>query len=205
MAQHHIQLNLASQPFENQRRTVVLTSLAGIILLGTAAFLVTNFVRLYRSERGLAAQIDSARREIARLDAEEQRLNEQLRRPEAVDVMDRSEFLNGLIYQKAISWTQIFMDLEKIMPPRVQVMSLRPVASKPGGRTGAAAPRGPLEMDLHLEVSGDNVAALLEMVRNMEKSQVFQNPVFNIETPANPANPMDNLYKLVMSVRYAQS
>ena len=39
-----------------------------------------------------------------------------LRQPENAEVLERSLFLNALLYRKGISWTRIFADLEKSFP-----------------------------------------------------------------------------------------
>jgi len=39
--------------------------------------------------------------------------------------MERSLFLNALIDRKAISWTKLFADLEKVVPYNVRLVSVR--------------------------------------------------------------------------------
>ena len=62
--------------------------------------------------------------------AEQANLDAVLRRPENAEVLERSVFLNALLYRKGISWTRIFADLEKIMPPNVRVMNIRPFVNE---------------------------------------------------------------------------
>lgn len=192
-----LQLNLATHPFENRRRFYVL-SLAGMaVLLAITVFLLGIFARNYIRGRDIARQTSRLNAEMARLDREQKRLNELLERPDVMDIMDRSQFLNLLLHQKAVSWTQIFMDLETLMPQRVQVVSVRPVV-----REGAAANPGLMEMDLQMTVSSDSMAGLLELLRRMEKSDRFRQPVLRLETP--PQSGAENLFQLQMSVLYAQ-
>lgn len=193
---HGLQLNLATQPFENRRRFWVLTIFSGAALVLATVVLVTIFIRNYRSERVLSQQMGTLRQEIARLETEQKRLEETMQRPEVVDVLDRSFFLNSMIRQKAVSWTQLFMDLEKLMPERVQIMTLRPVVKDDKG----AAASGQLQMDLQLDAASDSIQGLLEMVRRMEKSENFYKPVFQVENQAQ----QDNMYRLTMSVTYVQ-
>lgn len=193
---HGLQLNLATQPFENRRRFWVLSIFSGAMLLLASVVLVTIFIRNYRSERLLSQQMGTLRQEIARLEGEQKRLEETMQRPEVVDVLDRSFFLNSMIRQKAVSWTQLFMDLEKLMPERVQILSLRPVVKQDKG----AGPAGQLQMDLQLDAASDSIPGLLEMVHNMEKSDRFYKPVFQVENQGQ----QDNMYRLTMTVSYAQ-
>lgn len=191
-----LQLNLATQPFENRRRFWVLAIFSGAALVLATVVLVTIFIRNYRSERVLSQQMGTLRQEIARLESEQKRLEETMQRPEVVDVLDRSFFLNSMIRQKAVSWTQLFMDLEKIMPERVQIMTLRPVVKDEKG----AAASGQLQMDLQLDAASESIPGLLEMVHRMEKSDRFYKPVFQVENQAQ----QENLYRLTMSVSYVQ-
>ena len=193
---HGLQLNLATQPFENRRRFWVLSIFSGATLLLASVVLVTIFIRNYRNERLLSQQMGTLRQEITRLETEQKRLEETMQRPEVVDVLDRSFFLNSMIRQKAVSWTQLFMDLEKLMPERVQILALRPVVKQEKG----AGPAGQLQMDLQLDAASDSIPGLLEMVRNMEKSDRFYKPVFQVENQGQ----QDNMYRLSMSVSYAQ-
>ena len=52
-------------------------------------------------------------------------MNATLRLPDNAEVLERSLFLNTLIERKAISWTKIFADLEKVLPYNVRLVSVR--------------------------------------------------------------------------------
>ncbi len=51
-------------------------------------------------------------------------------RPENAKLHDRSAFLNTLIDEQSLNWTQMFMDLEKILPAGVRVVSIEPKHEK---------------------------------------------------------------------------
>jgi len=61
------------------------------------------------------------------------------------------------------------MDLEKVLPPGVQVTSIDPVVSKEG------------DVSIRLRVTGDRDKAI-QLVRNLEKSQRFVTPRLGGET-----------------------
>jgi type IV pilus assembly protein PilN len=75
---------------------------------------------------------------------------------------DQSQFLNGLIQRKAFSWTRVFEDLERVMPPNLHVVSLRPELNDQN------------QMELEMKVAGDTRAAAVELVHRMEDSKHFQ-------------------------------
>jgi type IV pilus assembly protein PilN len=75
---------------------------------------------------------------------------------------DQSQFLNGLIQRKAFSWTRVFEDLERVMPPNLHVVSLRPELNDQN------------QMQLDMKVAGDTRGAAIELVHRMEGSRHFQ-------------------------------
>lgn len=186
-----IELNLASRPSQHLRRFYLLAGAALAILVVVAAIQSTLFLRDWWSGRNLAKQVDRLSDEVARLQADETRLDQQLNRPEARDVIDRAGFLNFLILQKSVSWTQIFMDLEKLVPNRVQVASIRPEVLTSN------------RVRLDMSISGEGHGQLVEFVRRVETSDKFGEPVLSAETP--PAQgAQDTGNRLTLTVLYAQ-
>ena len=186
-----IELNLASRPAENQRRFYVLAGTGIVLLLLLAVAQATTFLRGWWSVREVGPQTGRLRAELGRMENEQKRLEQDLRQPGARDVFERSYFLNSLILQKSISWTQIFMDLEKLVPDRVQVASIRPEIVDSG------------RVRLEMLVAGESIEPLLEFLRRIEKSEKFGTPVLSIETPPAAGAP-DSSVKLALSVSYAQ-
>ena len=212
-------LNLATQPFVNRRRFYTLSGLALGVLSVSFVILLGMFVRNFRNEIGIRKQIRTVEQEVARLDTEQQRVEAVLKRPESSDILDRNDFLNSLIRQKAVSWTRMFMDLEKVIPDRVQTISLHPVPVIPGLEGGSksivtvpASWDGPLIMNLQMQVAGDNIEGLMTLIRRIQNAP-FGNPVLKNENPNNKmeagqsfpiVKDKDNLYNLSLSVSYAQ-
>jgi hypothetical protein len=92
--------------------------------------LATALVFQYASSRDTSPEVArreaALRVELARLLSTEGQLRRTLQDPANAPVIERSMFLNDLLYRKGISWTRTFADLEGIMPPRVLMMSIRP-------------------------------------------------------------------------------
>src|SRR5690242_14355302 len=121
-----ISINLASQPFRRDRPMLVGSTLVAFLLAGTLAALI-SLIMLDRSQSA-DVRLELAREEAAiRQTAQQQdALEAVLRKPENAQVLERSVFLNDLLYRKGISWTKIFSDLGKAMPANVRVMTIRP-------------------------------------------------------------------------------
>ena len=62
---------------------------------------------------------------IADRDRRRAEAEEFLNRQENRNTRDKSQFLNELIERKAFSWTRVLENLEKVMPPRVHLVSIQ--------------------------------------------------------------------------------
>ena len=118
----NVGFNLASHPYENLRPRYTLAWLA-VALAVVLALLVVSRERQQRAEtRSLTQQMGRFEQEMQDLAREQSELEEWLRRPEVQEIRDHSAFLNSLILRKSLSWTRMFLDLEKILPARAHGM-----------------------------------------------------------------------------------
>ncbi len=185
-----VPINLASQPFRRDRPALV-----GLTAVAVAAGLLLVFqVARIVSERHQAADtlvtIDRLSAQVRTIDAEQAKLNATLRRPENAVVLERSVFLNELIDRKAISWTKIFADLEKVMPYNVRLVSVRlPEVDSQN------------EVLLDMFVGAKEVPPVLEFLKRLEASPQF-GPTSVINS--SPPSQTDPLFRFHVSVRYAQ-
>ena len=157
-----VDINLATQPYQDARRfwlrwggAVVALGLLTLILVYSA---LTGWVSAHK-DRDLIRQREA---QIAARDQEKTQAEALLNRPEHRSTRDRSQFLNELFQRKAFSWTKVFEDLERVMPPRLHVVSIRP-------EMGSEA-----ELNIKLVVAGESRERALDLVRKMEASQRFQ-------------------------------
>ncbi len=157
-----LDINLATRPYEDARefwmRWGLVVGLLGVLTLALLIFAVRGWTQAGRD-----------RHEIARLDAQiagrdRERAQDQaiLDQPANRSTRDQSQFLNGLIQRKSFSWTRVFEDLERVMPPNLHVVSLRPELNDQN------------QMELEMKVAGDTRAAAVELVHRMEGSKHFQ-------------------------------
>ena len=121
-----LDINLASRPYEDARqfwmRWGTAVGALGLLTLILMTLVITGFVNARRDrqaiseKRALIAQRDQLRIQAQRF----------LNRPKNRTTRDDSEFLNQLIERKAFSWTKVLESLERVMPPRVHVVSISP-------------------------------------------------------------------------------
>jgi type IV pilus assembly protein PilN len=184
-----IPINLASQPFRRDRAVLVASTAVGIVLIVLLGFLVSlNMIE--------SSQVADTRREIARLDrqiravsAQQARQDAILRQPENAEVLERSQFLNALLYRKGISWTKIFADLEKVVPYNVAIMAIRPSVV------------GPNQVSLDMTVGAESLPPIIDLLKNLESSSVFGAVYSHAMLPPTQT---DKLFRCRVSVNYAQ-
>jgi hypothetical protein len=157
-----LNINLATQPYEDARRfTAIWTAILGALLLSAIALSVLVYKR-WTNYRQVSHAITVERGVLQDLDVKQAQGLSIINRPENQDVRERSEFLNQLILRKEVSWTRIFTNLEKMMPPHLRVLSVQP-ALKDG------------KIVVSMQLGGDSRERAAELVRRMENSRTFRN------------------------------
>lgn len=117
-----IEINLASEPFRQDRQMLAASAFVGVLLLATLTLLIVLAVREHQAAEAARIAVADVQARSRALSAEEARLQAVLRQPQNAAVLERSLFLNSLIIPKAVSWTRIFSDLERVMPPNVSTL-----------------------------------------------------------------------------------
>jgi len=185
-----IPVNLATEPFRRDRPIIVGAIALSVVLLGVLALQGYTIW----SERNQAADtrlfLDRLNRQMRTITVEQQKLDITLNQPENAEVLERSLFLNLLINHKAISWTKLFADLEKVMPADVRLVTVR-------------LPQVDSQSHVYLDmtVAAKESTSILEVVRRLESTPQFRDPQVLSEQPASQTEPY---VRTRMSVSYAQ-
>jgi len=171
-----IDINLASQPYQDSRRFWIYwgTGLALLALLTALLVFVaaTGYVRAGRDRQEIA----KLEAQIASYDQERNQAQAMLAEPQNRTMREQSQYLNSLFEQKSFSWTRVFEDLERVMPAHLRVLSIRPGMSSDNTLT------------LKLSVGGDSREQALDLVRKMEDSNHFRQTRINSEKTAENNN-----------------
>jgi type IV pilus assembly protein PilN len=157
-----LNINLASQPYEAarfyRRRVGAL-----VLALAVLTVLLAGYIVYQRAQsRGINQQLAQVRGEIKGLDFEDAQARVLLNKPANRDIADQSEFLNQLFARKALSWTRVFTEMEKLVPPNLHVVSMKPEYTKTN------------DLMLRVVVATDSRDRAVELVRRMEKSNHFR-------------------------------
>ena len=175
-----VDINLATQPYEDSG-SLWLRWGGGLAVLG-----LFTLILLYSALAGWAAArkdrslIEQRQQQIAERDREKARAETILDLPANRSTRDRSQFLNDLFQRKAFSWTKVFEDLERVMPARLHVVSIRPEMASDN------------QLQIKLVVAGESRERALELVRKMEGSQRFQQTQIQQESSQPGQTPGDN-------------
>jgi len=174
-----LDINLASQPYEDARQfwlrwggaLVAVAIFTLVLLIGT----VSGWFNARRDRDKIA----DLRHQIAKRDEARRGAEQFLSRPENRSTRDQSQFFNELIERKAFSWTRVLEDLEKVMPPRVHLVSINPELNEDN------------QLALKMVVAGDSRARIIELAQRMEESQHFTQTYIGLERGgSNPADPV---------------
>jgi type IV pilus assembly protein PilN len=140
--------------------------------------------------------VAGVRQDIARLNqrlrqaqAEPARLAAELTRPENAEVLERSVFINTLLYRKGISWTRIFSDLEKTVPYNVKIVQIRPTLDSNN------------QVVLDMTVASETPEPEVQLLIALESSPLFGDV---LEPQTQPPTQADPLYRCRLTVHYGQ-
>jgi type IV pilus assembly protein PilN len=176
-----VDINLATRPYEDSRPLWLRWGGA------LAALSLFTLILLYSALSGWAAArkdhglIEQRQQQIAARDLQKAKAEETLNLPANRGTRDRAEFLNDLFLRKAFSWTKVFEDLERVMPPRLHVVSIHPDKASDN------------QLKIKLVVAGESRDRALELVRKMEGSQRFRQTQIEQESTQAGQTPGDNV------------
>ena len=165
-------INLASQPYVNlqgikQRWMMISAAVVGLtLLLGIWTGLVL------RKQKNLNTQIKRLQKDCDALNGKISQVQATLHDSKNVELIQQSEFLNNIIFQKSFYWTGVFEELEKIMPAHVQLLQIQPEL------------RANHELHMRMNVSGTREGAL-DLLKALEQSRDFAKPILTVESNAN--------------------
>jgi Tfp pilus assembly protein PilN len=97
--------------------------------------------------------------------------------PENRVVMDENKYWNRQINRRGFSWTQLFNDLQKIMPGRVYVISVAPELTPDN------------QLKLKMTIGGESSQDLNDLVKKMEGSQKFRHTELKAQTIQKESKP----------------
>jgi Tfp pilus assembly protein PilN len=185
-----LNINLASQKFEDVRQFYVRWSMA----IGFAALLMLLLIGLawinFAGSSKSSQRIKQLQAEIADLQKQRAAAEAISNLPENHDITAQKNYWNRQINRRQLSWTQLFNDLQRIMPARAYLNSVHPEVTADN------------RLRLTLVVMGDTHDNGLELQKKMERSERFRSPQITMETRQKQQNNEGQLYKFDIVTYY---
>src|SRR5229473_3942886 len=171
-----VRLNLATQALQTHRRFLAGAGLTAI--LAGLAFLALGWhvYSVRKLDAELRARTQKTREEMARLETQRRDLDAFFHRKDISELHDRADFINTILDARSFNWTLMFMDLERILPGGVRVISIEP--KQVAGHVA-----------LKLTVGAISDEAELKFLHALEESKEFTEvQVHNVHSPNSSGN-----------------
>jgi type IV pilus assembly protein PilN len=186
-----VRLNLATKPLETHRKFIAGSTLVG--LLAAIVFLSLGWHVYLARKANAEMRAKSAKILVQVAELEQQRavLDRFFALDENARLHDRAAFINSLIDARSFNWTLMFMDLEKVLPPGVRVISIEPKQEK-----------GRIEVKFTIGATSDD--AKLKFLKALEDSKTFTH--IELATTTHPiAGPSGDQIVVELTAEYLRS
>src|SRR5580704_2888324 len=155
-----IRLNLATKPLVAHRKFVAGAGLVGAIAAIVFLSLGWHVYLARKANAEMRAKSAKILQQVAELEQQRTALQTFFALDENARLHDRAAFINSLIDARSFNWTLMFMDLEKVLPAGVRVISIEPKQEK-----------GRIEVKLVVGATSDE--AKLKLIKALEDSKTF--------------------------------
>jgi Tfp pilus assembly protein PilN len=185
-----VRLNVATNPLQTHRKFLAGAGLIGVIAGVVCLALGWHVYSVRKSNEATGARATAVRQEMVALMGKRDELETFFKEERNARLNQRSTFLNSLIDEESLNWTQMFMDLEKIMPTGVRLMNIEPAHQK-----------GQVLVKFQIGAISDE--AKLKFLRALETSPAFkdvkvENQIFS--EPQEGTGDLDHLHVQLTAV-----
>jgi Tfp pilus assembly protein PilN len=176
--------NLSTRPFYNQRAVQLALAALGLLVLAVTLFNALQLIRLTDSQRSLGARALESEQEAARLRTQAAAIRAQINTKELEIVANAAREANGIIDQRAFSWSGLFDQLEHTLPDDVRIRAVEPSLN----------PQGQFVIDI--TVQARRPEDVDQFIEALEKTGSFRDVI----TPAEATNEEGLLQAVIRGV-----
>jgi type IV pilus assembly protein PilN len=155
-----VRLNLATKPLETHRKFIAGSTLVGLVAVIVFLSLGRHVYLAREANAEMRAKSAKILQQVADLEQQRTALERFFALDENARLHDRAAFINSLIDARSFNWTLMFMDLERVLPAGVRVVSIEPKQEK-----------GRIEVKFMIGATSDD--AKLKFIKALEDSQTF--------------------------------
>jgi Tfp pilus assembly protein PilN len=157
-----VRLNLATKPLVTHRKFLVAFGTTGVIAALVFLGMGWHVYRVRRAAEDVRYKTRVIEKELDAYSAQRSELEQFYKQPENAKLHDRAAYLNSMIDARSFDWTQMFMDMERLLPAGVRVINI-----------GQKLEGGRVIVTLTVGASSDE--AKLKFLRALEHSREFSN------------------------------
>lgn len=167
-----LRTNLSTRPFYNERLVRIVLLLATAVVAALTLFNVEEVLRLRSRDADVRASAAQDEAGAARLRAEAGRIRQSINREQLAAVQAAAQEANQLIDRRAFSWTELFNQFERTLPPEVRIASVTPQIDQQGRMLVAVAvvSRRVEDLDTFIEAL-EKTGAFHEVLWRQEEAQ----------------------------------
>jgi len=155
-----VHLNLATKPLESHRRFQAGASLAAFVAAVVFLALGWHVYSVRQAATEVLARTAKINEERSEYEARRKELERYFNQKSVTEIKARADFINGIIAVRSFNWTKMFMDLERLLPGGVRIISIEPKQDS-----------GHVELTLTFGAAGDDVK--LQFIHGLETSKLF--------------------------------
>lgn len=181
-----LRTNLSTRPFYNVRAVHAVLGIIAALVLAITLFNIVQYVRLSARERSLGGDAAQAEREAARLHDQAVRLRAQIDSKDLDVVARAAREANGIIDQRAFSWTALFSAFEQTLPEDVRITAVQPRIERDG------------RLIVTIQAEGRRVEDIDAFIEALEAQGTFRNVL-----PAQEQPQEDGLIAAAITAEYA--
>jgi len=156
----YVRLNLATKPLISHRRFFAGSAVLGVVGLLLLLGLGWRFYKLRKADESFRARSTKVQQELAAATKQRDELEQYFAQQQAAGFQERAKFVVGVLQARSINWTQMFMDLEKTLPPGVHVLHIEPKLDKG-------------TVSVHFVIGATSQDAKLKLLKAFEDSPSF--------------------------------
>jgi len=186
-----VRLNLATKPLETHRKFIFGSTLVGLVAAIVFLSLGWHVYLARKANAEMRAKSAKILEQVAELEQQRAVLERFFALDENARLHDRAAFINSLIDARSFNWTLMFMDLEKVLPPGVRVISIEPKQEK-----------GRIEVKFTIGATSDD--AKLRFLKALEDSKTFTH--IEMSTTTHPvAGPSGDQIVVELTAEYLRT
>ena len=183
-----LRTNLSTRPFYNERAVQLVLGAVVVLIAILTGFNIVEVIRLTASQRTLGAHAVESEREAARLRTEAAAVRAQINAKELETVATAAREANGIIDQRAFSWSGLFDQLEQTLPDDVRITGVAPSVNQQG------------QFVVEITVQARRSEDVDQFIEALEKTGSFHDVI----TPAEATND-DGLLQAVIRGTYVRA